>query len=80
MFNPLVTNLKDLKDSEIEEKIQELGRKYAIASRSMGTTVPQQISVVLEMYRNELTVRQKKAMDDLAKKTNKGLDGLIKVN
>jgi hypothetical protein len=80
MFNPLVTNLKQLKDSEIEDKIIDLGRKYAIASRSMGTGVPQQIAVVLEMYRNELTLRQKAAIDDLNKKTNKGLDGLIKVN
>jgi hypothetical protein len=78
MFNPLIEDLTKLKDTEIDEKINSLGRKYHIASRTMGGGVLVQIATLLEQYKAEQIRRQTKAMTDLAKKTDKNLDGLIK--
>jgi hypothetical protein len=78
MFNPLIEDLTKLKDTEIDEKISSLGRKYMIASRTMGGGVLVQIATLLEQYKAEQIRRQTKAMTDLAKKTDKNLDGLIK--
>lgn len=78
MFNPLVEDLTKLKDTEIDEKISSLGRKYMIASRTMGGGVLVQIATLLEQYKAEQIRRQMKAMTDLAKRTDKNLDGLIK--
>lgn len=78
MFNPLVEDLTKLKDTELDERISSLGRKYMIASRTMGGGVLIQIATLLEQYKNEQIRRQTKAMADLAKKTDKNLDGLIK--
>lgn len=80
MFNPLLGNLKELKDVDLENKIVELGRKYAIASRTMSPGVVQQIAVILEQHRGELTRRQQEASKELAKRQDKKLDDLIKVN
>ena len=78
MFNPLVEDLTKLKDTEIDERISSLGRKYHMASRTMGGGVLIQIATLLEQYKTEQLRRQQQAMADLAKKTDKNLDGLIK--
>ena len=78
MFNPLIENLSLLKDTDLENKIMDLSKKYHIAARMMGGDTSRQIAVVLEQYRTELSRRQMKAMADLAKKSEKSLDGLVK--
>jgi hypothetical protein len=78
MFNPLVENVRELKDTDLENKIQELSRKYHMAARMMSGSVPMQIAVVLESYREELARRQAEAMKVLAQKSDKNLEGLIK--
>jgi hypothetical protein len=80
MFNPLLENVQDLKDSELESKINEVGRKYQIASRTMSGSILIQLAVCLEAYRNELSRRHSEKLKDLAQKSNKNLEGLIKVN
>jgi hypothetical protein len=57
MFNPLISDFKDLKVADLEDKISELSRKYFIAIRSGNGMLAQQVAVVLEMYRNELQTR-----------------------
>ncbi len=80
MYNPLMEDLSKLKDSEIESKIVELGKKYTIASRTgMGAVMPQ-ILIALEAYRVEMAKRSQRALDETSKKINGDLDGLINVD
>jgi hypothetical protein len=78
MFNPLVEDLTKLKDTELDEKISSLGRRYMIASRTMTGAMCVQIATLIEQYKTEQIRRQTKAITDLAKKTDKNLDDLIK--
>ena len=78
MFNPLVDNFNDLSDSEIENKVFELSRKYFI---SRNPQVQQQISVILDMYKQELQLRIAKArLKDQEQNGENGLDNLINVS
>lgn len=60
MFNPLVDDLSDLKDNEIEEKVIELNKKYFVASRLGNTSLLTQLSTFITIYKQELSVRYAK--------------------
>jgi hypothetical protein len=78
MFNPLVDNFSDLADSEVEEKITELGRKYWMTS---NPEVQQQIAVLLDMYREEARARRASAYRQQQEQDGEnGLDNLINVS
>ena len=79
MFNPLVDNLSSLTDNEVELKISELSRKYFM---SRNPQVQDQISNILEMYKQEMYVRraQQKNQLQIDQNDNNGLDNLIKVS
>lgn len=81
MFNPLVDNLSDLTDNELESKISELSRKYFI---SHNPQVQLQISNILEMYKQEIyTRREKQKVQQYQQSQENGksdLDNLIKVS
>jgi len=75
MFNPLADNFEDLTDSQIQEKIQDLTRRY-YQTRNPG--LQNQIAVMLDMFRQEQTTRmyrQKQQDDD-----DPDLDNLININ
>ena len=57
MFNPLISDLKDLKVTDLENKISELSKKYFIAARSGNGELAQQVAVAIDMYRAELQAR-----------------------
>lgn len=76
-INPFVDDLSDLKDIEIENKIQDLSKKYWM---SKNPDIKIQISNLLEIYKQELGVRRAKAWDQQYQKRNKDLDDLIQVN
>jgi hypothetical protein len=76
-MHPLVQNLSSLKDSEIEFKVNDLTRKYFMTS---NYEVRSQISVILETYKEELSVRRQKELDRMANERNKDLDKLININ
>lgn len=76
-INPLIDNLSDLKDNEIESKIQDLSKKYWVTT---NPNVRNQIAQFLEIYKEELNVRRAKAWDQQYQKRNKDLDNLIQVN
>lgn len=80
MYHPLVNDPKKLKDQDLENKIQELSRKYHLAARMGQGGVCGQILNVLEMYKNEMQRRQTENLQSLVKKQNKDLDDLINVN
>jgi hypothetical protein len=75
-MNPLIS-VGSLKDSEIEEKIQELGRKYFMTHNA---DMRMQIASVLNIYKEELGNRRAAAWEKQFQKNNKGLDNLINVN
>ena len=78
MFNPLLDNFDDLTDSEIENKISELSRKYFI---SRNPQVQQQISVILDMFKQELSSRIARARLQEQEQTGEnGLDNLINIS
>lgn len=78
MFDPRIDNLDNFTDSEIENRIVELGRKYWM---SRNPDVQQQIAVALEMYKEEARARRAKAL--LKQQEQSGdnpLDNLINVS
>lgn len=80
MYHPLLQNLAEIKDGELEEKINELGRKYSIAARTGMNDVLPQLSSIIEAYRTELQRRQQESLKAIQKNQNKDLGDLIKVN
>lgn len=80
MFNPLLPNLKDIKDTDLDNKISELTRKYFIAARSGQGSLAQQVLITLESYKDEQRIRQIASQQALQQKQNKDLDDLIKVD
>lgn len=78
MFNPLLDSFDNLSDSEVENKISELSRKYFI---SRNPQVQQQISVILDMYKQEMRSRIAKArLKDQEQNGENGLDSLINIS
>ena len=80
MFNPLLGNPADLKDAELEARINELTRKYTIAARTGMNQVLPQLALALEVYREELTKRGQESLKTTARKANGNLDDLINVD
>ena len=79
MFNPLVDNFNQLNDSEVEDKLTELARKYWM---KRNPEVQQQITVLMDMYRIELTTRraiQQQKQKDQDNGEN-SLDNLINIS
>lgn len=80
MFHPLIDNCRALKDSELELKIIDLGKKYYIAARMGQGSAASQIAVALEMYKDEQRRRQYEMSKSLLDNQDKSLDDLINVN
>jgi hypothetical protein len=77
MFHPLQEDLSKFTDSEIEQKLQDITRKY-FAARQMGSRdLLTQLSTFVTIYRDEMSRRyMKKNKGDL----DRDLDKLINVN
>lgn len=76
-MHPLVTDLTSLKDGELEEKINELTKKYFMAH---NYELQHQIVLVLDVYKEELAKRQQDAYNKMMNSRNKDLDKLINVS
>jgi hypothetical protein len=57
MFHPLEGDLSRLKDNEVEEKLQELTRKYFQAARMGKQEMLTQLSTFVTIYKEELSKR-----------------------
>jgi S-adenosylmethionine:diacylglycerol 3-amino-3-carboxypropyl transferase len=77
MIHPLAEDFSTLKDTEVEEKLQELSRKYWQAN---NPSVKQQISIFIDLYKTELAMRRARQWDQTYQKRDKDLDNLIKVS
>jgi hypothetical protein len=76
-MHPLAGDFGKLKDSEIEEKILDLSKKYWATH---NPDVQHQISMLLDLYNEELRDRRAKTWQQQYQNRDKGLDNLIKVN
>lgn len=76
-MHPLIDNLSNIKDSELDSKINDLTRKYFATSNFQ---LQQQIIMVLETYKAELSNRKRIEYENMMKSRDKGLDKLINVS
>ena len=76
-MHPLINNLDELKDNELENKISKLSRKYFTTHNFQ---LQQQITMVIDSYREELAKRRQAEYEKMMQTRNKDLDKLINVN
>lgn len=76
MFNPLINNLHELNDHELEEKIRELSKKIFVAHRLGNFDLLTQVETCLIMYKEE---RSKRYSERAKKQLDDDLDQLINV-
>jgi ribosomal protein L29 len=77
MFHPLEEDLSKLSDSEVENRVQELSRKYFTAQRLGKPEMLTQLATFVTIYKEEMSKRYREKT-----KTELGgdLDQLINVN
>ena len=75
-MHPLIANLEELKDSEIDSKINDLTKKYF---QTMNPELKQQISMALDSYKNEQAVRRQAEWQKMVDNRDKNLDKLINI-
>jgi len=80
MFHPLLGNLTEIKEQDLEVKIAELSRKYSIAARMGDGGLCNQILLALEQYKAEQQTRLQEKSKINMKNQDKDLDDLINVN
>lgn len=80
MYHPLLGDIKKMKDADLEDKILDLSKKYGIAMRLGQGSAGQQIVMILDAYKTELSERQRKSLETALTKKNKDLDNLINVD
>ena len=76
MFHPLEGDLSQLKDTEIEQKLIELNKKYYAAARMGSKDLLTQLSTFITIYRDELSNRYARKL----KSDDNDLDQLINVD
>jgi uncharacterized protein YpbB len=76
-MHPLAGDLSNLKDSEIEAKVNDLTKKYFMTP---NTGVKAQMAAMLDTLNEELGRRRKASYDKAMAARNKDLDSLIKIN
>lgn len=77
MSNPFSEDPIHLKDNELEEKIQDLSKKYMIAQRLGKTEMLTQIAMYVNIYREEMARRSR---ENLKTDLDGDLNQLINVN
>lgn len=76
MFHPLLNNIEQLKDNELESKINELTKKWNQAARMGNGIVCEQISVIFHSLKEEQRKRQANSLQN----SHKNLNDLINVD
>ena len=80
MFNPLLPDFSNLKNEDLETKISDLGKKYFYAARSGQGGVCHQISVILEVLKEEQQRRYYQKHTTSGKNQTKDMDDLINID
>lgn len=69
-MHPLIPDLTGLTMDELNAKYNDLQKKFLLASRAGSGSVLGQMRMVLDEYRNEISRRQQKLLDDLNNKNS----------
>lgn len=77
MFHPHIGDLSNLTDTEVEGKINDLSKKYF---RVPDPNMKNQIIVILDIYKAELTSRRAAQWKKEYQRRNKDLDSLINID
>lgn len=77
MFNPLVDDLTQLTDDEVQTKIRDLTRRYW---QTQNPQLRQQIQVMLSMFTEEQKSRMAKQQQQASDNGDSDLDNLININ
>lgn len=77
MIHPLAEDFSELKDAEIEARVQDLTKKYFM---TQNIAIQRQVGMFLDMYKAELQHRRASAWQKEYQRRNKDLDELIKVS
>lgn len=80
MFHPLLPSFAELKDADLEAKINELMKKYSIALRTGNGGLCSQVALAIEAYKEEYSRRQIEKTIVTVNKQDRNLDDLINVN
>jgi hypothetical protein len=76
--HPLASDLSNLKDSEVEAKLNELTKKYFQAQRLGNAELLTQLLIFVNMYKEEMSMRYRKALKST--QIDGDLDQLINVD
>ena len=77
-MHPLIPDLKDLNTEELHKKYNELLQKLNQAHRFGPRGVIPQMQMVIENYRHEMDVRNRKLMEEMEAKNDK-FKGIIDI-
>jgi hypothetical protein len=77
-MHPLVSDLSGLSTEELHKKYNELMQKYNQAHRFGPLSVLPQMQMILENYRYEMDVRNRKIMEEMEEKSDK-FKGIIDI-
>jgi hypothetical protein len=75
-MHPLISHLEDLKDSEIDSKINDLTKKYF---QSTNPALKQQVAMALDSYKEEQAKRRHAEWQKMVDNRDKSLDKLINI-
>jgi hypothetical protein len=77
MNHPFTPDIAALRDDEVEMKLNELTKKYNIASRLGNQEMLTQLAIFVNMYKSELSIR---FLAKIAQSENGDLGELINVD
>jgi hypothetical protein len=80
MYNPLFMDPAGLKDSELENKILELSKKYSTAAQLGNGSLANQVLTLLLTLKDEQIKRSQTLVAKTIKNDNKDLGNLININ
>lgn len=69
-MHPLIPDLTGLTMDELNTKYNDLQKKFLLASRVGSGSVLNQMRIVLDEYRNEISRRQQKMLEELNSKNS----------
>lgn len=77
MFNPLVDDLSQLTDDEVQTKTRELTKRYW---QTQNPQLREQIQTMLSMFTEEQRSRMAKQQQQASENGDSDLDNLININ
>jgi len=80
MFHPLLENLSELNDQQLNERAQDIARKLAGAYRmGANSALIQQMQLVNGQIQEELRTRQRKELEKLMDNNKKDFKNIIDI-